>query len=96
MHMIRLNSDRSCFADHMPLIGKQTQCGHDGNDRNANAIFGVRRLLLCVQADDSAPCDQYGRYGDQYDLKQRRQRLCLAMAEPVVIISGHRSITDAE
>ena len=96
MHMVGLNRDRSGFADHMPLIGQQTQGGDDGNDRHANAIFGMRGLFLRAQAHNGAPCDKYGRYGDQYDLKQRRQRLCLAMAEPVVIIGGHGGITDAE
>ena len=57
MDMVGLNGDRAGLADHMPLIGQQAQGGEYGNERNANAIFGMCGLFLRAQAHNGPPCD---------------------------------------
>ena len=54
------------------------------------------RRFLRTKAHNRAPCNQDGRQYDEHNLHQSGQCLRLAMAETVVVIGGHRGVTDAE
>ncbi|MNE78950.1 hypothetical protein D3C76_1348870 [compost metagenome] len=75
------------FSDYPALIGHQDESANQRNDSysypNTRRIQGLRGIQMLEAGQEQ----EQGRTGDKHALRQRRQRLGLAMAKGVLFIS---------
>ena len=90
MDMVGADRDRFGLGDDISLVREQTQRRDNGDDRYANPVFGMSSGFALHQPHDCAVKDRERRQDDHNNLKQRRQCLGLAMAEPVIAVGGLR------